>query len=150
MSMINIVKMNKLSPNNTTKEVKNWLRIQGYDVPRGKHSRVKIDGKLYTLTVTDYKKDRPDARQYDEDTEGLVTLWLRDGKLYRYNNVTGYEVTREMGNKSYVNADLMGYRFNGEHELNSAVQPDPYTWRMICEEALIQAAQEKNILDYIA
>ena len=102
--MRKLIKKRTLSPNNVATETKRILREEGFLIPKGIKSRVVVNNKEYTLTTTGYKQDTPDARQYDTGTNGLVTLWLRDGNFYIFDrfDLNYGSTTREMGPDEFV------------------------------------------------
>jgi hypothetical protein len=138
-----------LSPNNVASETKRLLRDNGFIIPKGMKSRVIVNNKEYTLTTTSYKQDTPDARQYDTSTNGLVTLWLRDGIFYIYDRfLLDYgSSTRELGPDEFVQV-IAELKFSDEFILNNSNIPKNYREDVV--NGLKDAtAKTSEILKYI-
>ncbi len=147
--MRELIKKRTLSPNNVAFQTKRILKNNGFDIPKGLKSRVIVNNKQYTLTTTGYKEEFPDARQYDTSSQGLVTLWLRDGNFYIYDrfNLNYGSTTREMGEKEFVQI-ISSLRFEDMYLLDNI--PKMTNYKYIVTAGLNDAICEvRDILKYI-
>ena len=149
--MRQLIKKRTLSPNNVAAETKRLLRENGFTIPKGIKSRVMVNNKEYTLTTTSYKLDNPDARQYDTSTQGLVTLWLRDGNYYIYDRFNlGYgSSTRELGKDEFVQV-IATMKFEKIDMLTSIIPRTRANYLKDVNSGLADASLEfSEILKYI-
>ena len=147
--MRELIKKRTLSPNNVASQTKRILKENGFEIPSGSKSRVIVNNKRYTLTTTGYKEDYPDARQYDTSSQGLVTLWLRDGNFYIYDrfNLNYGSTTREMGEKEFVQV-VTSMKFENSNLLDTI--PKMTGYKKIVTDGLDDAICEvREILNYI-
>lgn len=102
-----IMKRRILTPNNATTKFQEYLSSKGFKVLSDKRRRkyLEYNNKKYCITITSSDSDKIICRQFSED--GVISLYEKTGQIYflQKDELFISEVTREMYNESYKNAE---------------------------------------------
>ena len=82
MSMYEVVYRYLKSPNNTLPVFKGYLKSRFGWTSSSHKGQIDTPNGTWTVAVTGAKEDVLQARQFDNSTRGLVTIWMRNGGVY--------------------------------------------------------------------